>query len=73
MLSKRGRPPKAPEDLASERVEFRLTATELAYWRQAAEVCDLTLSAFIREAVRAYRGEEGIPIIPLLESQGRNR
>jgi len=31
----------------------------------------MTLSAFIRDAVRAYRGKEGIPIVPLLESQGR--
>jgi len=68
---KRGRPPRTPDGVATEQVQLRLTATELAYWRSAAEICDMTLSAFIRDAVRAYRGKEGIPIVPLLESQGR--
>ena len=49
MKTKRGRPPKAPSELAEERVELRLHPADKAAWLKLAERAGMTLSAWIRD------------------------
>lgn len=50
----------AKSDIASERVEIRLTRAQLADWTRLAKSHGLTIKALVVEAVAAYaaRGDE---------------
>lgn len=54
----RGRPPKKPADVASERVEIRATSGERERYERAAELSELSLSEWIRSWLNHGADEE---------------
>jgi predicted HicB family RNase H-like nuclease len=45
----RGRPPKAADEKAEERIELRIPTADKAEWQASAERAELKLSAWIRD------------------------
>jgi len=54
----RGRPPKKPEDTASERMEVRATPSERERYERAAELSGLSLSEWVRSWINHGADEE---------------
>ena len=52
MAKSRGRPPKDPDDVLSERIDIRITVAEKADFEGAAERIDASLSEWMRARLR---------------------
>jgi len=58
MAKKLGRPPKPPEEVASERLDIRLTPAEKAEFERAATLLGLSLSEWLRSHLKAAAAKD---------------
>jgi hypothetical protein len=59
MVVKRGRPPKAADEVLTERFELRLAVVERSEFERAAKKAKLSLAAWIRDRLVKAAKREG--------------